>query len=98
MQMHAKVYKVCLNYCAASFIEDNGRVIKGEERVLMRNFLSYCKAADKTAKVLLAEIPSCEQPVQIHSAVIWAYFLSHGHVPEIVRTGMQCFCHTYNVY
>lgn len=54
MQIYAKVYKVCLNYCAASFIEDDGRVIKGEERVPIWNFFSYCKAADKTAEVLLA--------------------------------------------
>lgn len=54
MQIYVKVYTVCLNYRGASFIEDDGWVIKGEERVLIRNFFSYCKADEKTAEVLLA--------------------------------------------
>lgn len=67
-----------------------------KERVLIWNFLSYSTAADKIEEVLLSLLKY--QAVQIFSAVFRAYFLSHGHVSEIIRTGMWHSCHTCNVY
>jgi len=56
-----------------------------EERVLIRNFFFYCKAADDS-RGSSGFFWNTELRAASSDSLIWAYFISHGHIPESIRT------------